>query len=88
MEAAKGSLEKYKASKNPPFHCISPHTGKQITTVIDPELSEVNKLSQANVLEQVEHLMSYTIIKDRIAKGKNQPQVTNVRRIDFARLVV
>lgn len=34
------------------------------------DLSPVNKLSQLNVLQQLEHLKSYPIVRDRIAQGK------------------
>ena len=36
---------------------------------IKGNLSDVNKLSQLNVLQQVEHLKSYPIVEERLAKG-------------------
>lgn len=36
--------------------------------VIDPSLSEHNQLSQTNVLQQIEHVKSYPLIKERLDK--------------------
>jgi carbonic anhydrase len=36
----------------------------------DPTASKVNRLSQANVLQQLEHLKSYPIVRERMAAGK------------------
>jgi carbonic anhydrase len=36
--------------------------------IIDPSLSEHNQISQVNVLQQVEHLIGYPFIRDRLEK--------------------
>ncbi len=36
--------------------------------IIDPALSEHNQISQVNVLEQIEHLKTYPIIRERLEK--------------------
>ena len=36
--------------------------------VIDPSLSEHNQISQVNVLEQVEHILSYPSVRERLEK--------------------
>jgi carbonic anhydrase len=36
---------------------------------IDPNLAPQNQLSQLNVMQQIEHLKSYPIVADRVAKG-------------------
>lgn len=36
--------------------------------VIDPSLSEPNQISQVNVLEQMEHILSYPSVQDRLEK--------------------
>lgn len=38
--------------------------------ILNPLLSEHNQISQANVLQQIEHIMSYSFIQDRIEKKK------------------
>ncbi|HUY92129.1 MAG TPA: carbonic anhydrase [Pirellulales bacterium] len=37
---------------------------------LDPTLSAHNQLSQINVLVQLEHLMSYSIVRDRVQSGQ------------------
>ncbi len=37
---------------------------------VDPDLTAVNRLSQLNVLEQVTHLLSYPLVRERIDSGK------------------
>lgn len=37
--------------------------------VITPSLSEANQVSQANVLQQMEHIASYPFIQERLEKG-------------------
>lgn len=37
---------------------------------LDPKLSEVNQISQVNVLEQLKHIASYPFVQDRLASGK------------------
>ncbi|CDZ81395.1 Carbonic anhydrase 1 [Candidatus Rubidus massiliensis] len=37
---------------------------------LDPNLSEVNQLSQLNVLQQIENIKSYPFIKERMEKGE------------------
>lgn len=37
---------------------------------IDPKLPEVDRLSQANVIEQLCHTMTYEAVKDRVTAGK------------------
>jgi carbonic anhydrase len=39
---------------------------------LDPTLAPHNQLSQINVLVQLEHLMSYPIVRDRVTAGKLQ----------------
>lgn len=46
--------------------------GEPALSLIDTnksDLSPVNKLSQLNVLQQIEHLKSYPIVRDRLAQG-------------------
>ena len=38
--------------------------------VLDPSLSKHNQLSQAHVLLQIEHVMSYSFICDRVLSGQ------------------
>jgi carbonic anhydrase len=38
--------------------------------VINPKLSEHNQISQVNVLQQMEHIMSYPFIQERLEKGE------------------
>lgn len=47
----------------PSLKSIENHTG---------DLSPVNKLSQLNVLQQVEHLKSYPVVRERMEQGKLQ----------------
>lgn len=38
--------------------------------IIDASLSRHNQISQVNVLQQIEHIKTYPIIQDRLAKGQ------------------
>jgi carbonic anhydrase len=38
--------------------------------VIDPTLSECNQISQVNVLQQMQHIMSYPFVRERIEQKK------------------
>ena len=38
--------------------------------ILDPTLSEHNQLSQVNVLQQMEHMMSYPFIQERVANNQ------------------
>jgi len=38
--------------------------------VINPSLSEHNKISQVNVLQQMQHISSYPFIRDRLERGQ------------------
>lgn len=38
--------------------------------VINPDLSEHNQISQVNVLEQVEHILSYPFVRERVDEGR------------------
>lgn len=38
--------------------------------VLDTTLSEHNQISQANVLQQMEHIMSYPFVRERVEQGK------------------
>lgn len=38
--------------------------------VIDSSLSESNQISQVNVLQQIEHIMSYPFVQERVEKNK------------------
>ncbi len=38
--------------------------------VMNPALSEHNQVSQANVLQQMEHIMSYPFIQQRVSQGR------------------
>ena len=64
---AKSALHKLKQKE--PIQFISPHNGRVVAVNIDQELSLHNQLSQINVLQQVEHLASYKIVKERMARG-------------------
>src|SRR5690349_21127937 len=41
-----------------------------LTAHLDPNLSLVNKLSQINILQQCEHVISYSLVAERIKKGE------------------
>jgi carbonic anhydrase len=50
-------------------HCTSAVVRLAHEGPLDKQLSPANQLSQLNVLVQLEHLMSYPIVRDRVAAG-------------------
>ena len=42
--------------------------GQRITLKMDPNLSPANKLSQLNVLQQSQHLLTYDVVREAVAK--------------------
>jgi carbonic anhydrase len=53
------------------LHNGYPALGRMDTaTWIDPKLAPHNRLSQANVLQQADHLMTYRLVKERVDSGQ------------------
>jgi carbonic anhydrase len=61
LRHGKDALEALLAAGGPGVACRDPR--------IDPNLAPHNQLSQLNVLQQLEHLKSYPVVADRLAKG-------------------
>jgi carbonic anhydrase len=75
MQAALAGIEKIESQNLKEWLqniCSSEDIDKAENATIfsDASLSPENKLSQLNVLEQIEHLKTYPIIEEKIAQGK------------------
>jgi len=70
LKHAEKSLEKFEKCQNEGYQCRFDRNDEEIVATFDPKLPNYDILSQINVLQQLEHIAQYELVKSKLQEGE------------------